>query len=487
VRKAVLKYPQGLSIMMKTTSIIKTPLRAILSVLAMMILLPIFPNSFLVNAQNTAPNVEKVSPDAHDYVKKTGRTTVEVIIQLKTPPSPLLSAFMRVGGIRVKGFFDSLGAFAVELPVSLLAQVASFPEVESITRDRETFSTGHVTVTTGAEQIRSLPSLDGRSTMTVDGSGVGIAVLDSGIFADHQSFRNPDGSTRSRVHVDFTGENRVDDPYGHGSHVAAAAVANYSLSSNSSGTFAGVANNSHLINLRVLNSIGQGRVSSVLAAVDWLMKNGNRNKVRVVNMSFGAPAVDSYKVDPLCKAVRRLVDNGFVVVVAAGNDGKSSKGQKQYGLIHSPGNEPSAITVGATNTFGTDNRSDDVVATYSSRGPTRSFWTDSNGTKHYDNIVKPDLVAPGNRIIYAEGLNNYLVVNNPYLHVDPKEGGGSNGNTKRMMYMSGTSVSAPVVAGAAALMLQVNPNLTPNMVKMLLMFTAQPLKGFSMLDQGAGQ
>src|SRR5205814_1019347 len=124
-------------------------------------------------------------------------------------------------------------------------------------------------------------------------------------------------------------------------------------------------------------------------------------------------AVDSYKNDPLCRAVRRLVDAGIVVVAAAGNDGKDALHPELYGRIHSPGNEPSAITVGATNTFGTDARSDDAVTTYSSRGPTRSFWTDASGVKHHDNLIKPDLVAPGNKIVSAEAANCQLIKSYP--------------------------------------------------------------------------
>ena len=104
----------------------------------------------------------------------------------------------------------------------------------------------------------------------------------------------------------------------------------------------------------------------------------------------------------MCKAVRNLVDAGIVVTVAAGNDGKNDSNQKIYGGIHSPGNEPSAITVGASNTFGTDSREDDAVASYSSRGPTRSFRTDNDGVRRYDNLIKPDMVAPGNKLIGAE-------------------------------------------------------------------------------------
>ena len=94
-------------------------------------------------------------------------------------------------------------------------------------------------------------------------------------------------------------------------------------------------------------------------------------------MSLGTPAIETWRNDPLCRAVRQLTAAGIVVVAAAGNNGKNAAGQKLYGAIHSPGNDPTVITVGATNTFGTDERSDDGIATYSSRGPTRSFYTDS--------------------------------------------------------------------------------------------------------------
>src|SRR6185295_15809050 len=126
-----------------------------------------------------------------------------------------------------------------------------------------------------------------------------------------------------------------------------------------------------LINLRVLNHVGTGSVSGLLSALEWIMNHRTTYNIRVVNMSLGMLAIDSYKNDPVCLAVRRLADAGIVVVAAAGNNGKNSAGQKMYGNINSPGIEPSAITVGASNTMGTNGRADDVMATYSSRGPTR--------------------------------------------------------------------------------------------------------------------
>jgi serine protease AprX len=182
-------------------------------------------------------------------------------------------------------------------------------------------------------------------------TNVVIAILDSGIDADHASFLDRSNSVRVVYNEDFTGEGRTDDPYGHGTHVASLAAGNGRISN---GEYTGIAPNANLINLRVLNADGVGTTAWVLRALDWVASNRATYNIRVVNMSLGMPAVDSYRNDPICRAARRLVDAGVVVFAAAGNNGKDSEGNKLYGHIHSPGNEPSVITVGASNTFGTD-------------------------------------------------------------------------------------------------------------------------------------
>src|SRR5437764_2071893 len=287
-----------------------------------------------------------------------------------------------------------------------------------------------------------------------------------------------DANNRSRIVVnhDFTGE--VDaycapvtsDLFGHGTHVANLAAGNSKVAQ---GSYVGIAPNANIINLRVLNSQGQGTEAALLSALDWVASNRSTYNIRVINMSLGMPAIDSYQFDPVCQAVRSLVNSGVVAVAASGNNGKDSNGNKVYGLVDCPGNEASAITVGAANTFGTDARNDDGVATYSSRGPTRSYWTDTLGVKHYDNLVKPDVVAPGNKIISAEAYQNHLVTTYPTI-----DAGVSTEDTHKMMFLNGTSMATPVVAGAAALLLQANPNLTPNLVKAILMFTAEQLANF---------
>jgi serine protease AprX len=422
--------------------------------------------------------MRKVSPDLLRIIQSgNGAENVRVIVQNTPTSSPGLigSLLQLVGGV-VLGLLSNLNIQILDIPANSAAVLAQDPSVTYISLDATVKSSGHLTNTTGAEQSREQQSLLG-SNNELDGSGVGIAIIDSGIDATHKSIANK--STRVSFSKDFTGENRTDDPYGHGTHVAAIAAGDGSATN---GAYEGIAPAAKLINLRVLDSHGVGRVSGVLSALDWLIANRGAYNIRVVNMSLGTPAINSYKDDPICNAVRKLVNAGVVVIAAAGNNGKDSTGQKIYGGIHCPGNEPAAITVGASNSYGTDQRNDDAITSYSSRGPTRSVWKDSYGLKHYDNIIKPDLVAPGNKIISAEAINNELIRSDPALETNKYSA-----TNMKLMYLSGTSMSAPVVSGAAALLLEANSNLTPNMIKMLLMYTAQPLAGFNTLDQGAGE
>jgi serine protease AprX len=239
---------------------------------------------------------------------------------------------------------QSLDSRVVELPVKKLQRLAASDDVAYISLDRELQPFGHVENETGIWEMRQ-----SSGNRNIEGKDVGIAVVDSGIYEDHHSLK-------VEAKLDFTGDGIVDqDPYGHGTHVAAMAAANEHVVH---GAYSGAAIASKVVNLRVLDSRGIGLTSNLLRALNWILapvnpnrpngvKNHEKYKIRVVNLSLGTVAVDSYINDPLCIAVRRLVSAGIVVVVAAGNNGKDSEGNKLYGHIHSPGNEPAAITVGA--------------------------------------------------------------------------------------------------------------------------------------------
>src|SRR2546423_627559 len=222
---------------------------------------------------------------------------VKVVLQLNGKPSGRLNALLERSGVHVKGNFDNLQAKAVELPAGALAELAAFPEVSYVAPDRPTVVLGHLTQTTGADDARSQYNGGG----ALDGNGVGIAVLDSGVDSTHSAFADANGHSRVVYSQDFTGEGRTDDPFGHGTLVASIAAGGGALYQ---GQYGGISPAANVVNLRVLDSQGRGTTSTLLAALDWVLANHAAYNIRVVNLSLGAPAVDSYTDDPACRAVR---------------------------------------------------------------------------------------------------------------------------------------------------------------------------------------
>ncbi|HEY0430346.1 MAG TPA: S8 family serine peptidase, partial [Pyrinomonadaceae bacterium] len=342
----------------------------------------------------------------------------------------LQSKFARLNG-NLKSTYNTMGMISAEMPLSRVRDLEYDEDVAYVSPDRPIVSFGHVELTTGAGPIDGRTEVAGFSSL--NGTGVGIAVLDSGIDNAHNLIKASTGRPSVVYSKTYTSVPVNKDYYGHGSHVASLLAGSNAFKS---GYYTGIAYESKIISLSVLDAAGTGLSSNVIAAIDWCITNKATYNIRVINMSLGAPAKDSYKTDPLCLAARRAYNAGIVVVVAAGNRGKGLLGQKVYGGIDSPGMEPSVITVGATNSFGTDTRADDSIASYSSRGPTRGYYKDAYGVKHYDNLIKPDLVAPGNKLIGAVspssvGKLTSLVTLNPLLKV------GSSVTNDQCMYMSG--------------------------------------------------
>jgi serine protease AprX len=299
-----------------------------------------------------------------------------------------------------------------------------------------------------------------------DGTGVGVAVIDSGIALD-RDLTGPNGVTSRVVYSEsFVAGQNASDVYGHGTHIAGI-IGSAGRDSSGPGftrTFKGVAPNVNLINLRVLDTNGGGEESDVIAAIERAIQLKNTYNIRVINLSLGRPVFESYKLDPLCQAVEAAWKAGIVVVVAAGNFGRdNSMNTKGYGTIASPGNDPYAITVGAMNAKGTAWTADDAIASYSSKGPTL-----------VDHIVKPDLVAPGNNIISLMAPNSTLAAMYPRLLINNSayETLGIPGKSGDYFRLSGTSMATPVVSGAAALLIQKLPSITPDQVKARLMKTA---------------
>ena len=397
------------------------------------------------------------------HVASSSTQTVDVIVHGSTDE---VNAIAARHGLRIKKRLSEGAVLSANA-----AQISSLSaDVDHLSRDVDVKSFMSVTnPAIGADQVQA--GLAGLSSYT--GAGIGVALIDSGIWTGHRAL-----SGRVVFAKDFTngerltvnGQRQTEDPYGHGTHIGAIIAGNspYPQDSTFQTPFRGVAPGAHLISLRVIGADGTGKASDVIDAIEWAIHNRKRFNIRVINLSLGGPAEQSYTDDPMCEAVERAVHAGIVVVAAAGNRGKDDEGRSVYGLIESPGIDPYVITVGALNTKGTGRRSDDELTTYSSKGPTL-----------VDGLLKPDLVAPGNKIVSAEAPGATLIADHPTLHTT---GSGADGYAT----LNGTSMSAGVVSGAVALVLEANQGLTPAQVKMALQSSATFMPEVGLAGAGAG-
>jgi serine protease AprX len=373
------------------------------------------------------------------------------------PASALIEA---VNGLPGR-YFAWLGGQVAIVPDAALDRLARRPEVAGISLDRPVRGTMDRTATaTGARWVNE--------HLGVTGLGVGIATIDSGVSPWHEDL---DG--RIAHFADFVNAQPFAyDDYGHGTHVAGIMVGNGRAGAEKgAGAQRGVAPGAHLVVLKALDLTGNGFTSNVIAAIDYAIANRATYNIRVLNLSVAAGVYESFTKDPLTLAAKRAVDSGIVVVAAAGNRGRDGDGQPQDGGIASPGNAPWVLTVGAANDVGTVDRRDDVVAAFSSRGPAP-----------IDENAKPDLIAPGVNIESTADPSSALFAANP----GSRRWGSTKTGSEPYLSLTGTSMAAPVVAGAIALMLEANAALTPNAVKAILEYTAEARASYSHLTQGAG-
>jgi serine protease AprX len=268
-------------------------------------------------------------------------------------------------------------------------------------------------------------NLKGKNAIT--GSGVDIAVIDTGV-APISTLNAIDGPDLS---FDALNDNlRSGDLHGHGTNMA--------------GIVAGVAPQSRIVDVKVGAADGAVDVSQVIAGIDWVVANKNTNglNIRVINLAYDTDAETDYVTDPLTRAVEHAWHNGIVVVVAGGNDGRG---------VHTLGNpaiDPFVIAVGAS-------------------APKSDYWDVPTFSSIGDGTRNPDLVAPGESILSLGVAGSYLA--------DTYSAATCVSNNELMLRGSGTSQAAAVVSGAAALLLDQRPDLTPNQVKELLTSTATTL------------
>jgi serine protease AprX len=278
-----------------------------------------------------------------------------------------------------------------------------------------------------------------------------IAVVDSGV---DPSVPDLEGRVSRQVTLTSLPDNAAGDGRGHGTFVA-------SLAAGAAQGRTGAAPTAQIVSLDVLDDHGMGTTSDVLAAADWIYTHRVSDGIRVANFSLTGSVGTSFEIDPLDRAIERLWLSGVVVVTAAGNYGSDAG---PSGVPYAPSNDPLAITVGATDVAGTAASDDDFAARWSSYGYTM------------DGFAKPELVAPGRSIIGPVPAGATLALEHPERVVAPG-----------LMQLSGTSLAAPIVAGAAANLLAVHPDWTPDDVKGALMQTATPLSGSPTGAAGVGE
>jgi serine protease AprX len=374
---------------------------------------------------------------------------VGIVVRELSPASPLAERLVRRLGGNVTRKLPIVDGFAAEVPKGALAQLERSPLVSALWRD------GRLRMTDLDDDVSGYSSLPPNTAWSAaiglpsvqrryDGDDVAVAVLDTGVSAA------ADLEDTVELRVEFTPGNDGIDRFGHGTHMAGIIAGDGTASR---GMWRGVAPDAELISIKVAGPDGATDVSVVLAALQWVVTNKNRLGIRVLNLALGTDATSSYLVDPLNYAVERAWRAGILVVAAAGNRGPDG------GTIAKPGDDPFALTVGAADVRDTADRRDDVVAPFSSVGPT------------VDGVAKPDLVAPGISIVSVRAPGSWADLDRPEARVGSAYFKGT-----------GTSQAAAVVSGIAALLFEADSSLTPDEAKAALMGSSSGLHG----QPGAG-
>ena len=316
--------------------------------------------------------------------------------------------------------------------------------------------------------------------MGLTGYGVTVAIIDTGIrdLTEIKEDTSEDKRSLTIVDVTTTDKKKDDklnhsDDNGHGTHLASIITnssRSYDADGDQTGSYNGIAPDAGLVIVKAFDKQGQASYTDVLKAIDYVIVNKDVLDIKVLNLSFSTTPSSYYWNDPLNIALMKAWDAGITVIAAAGNTGPEAM------TIGVPGNTPYIITVGAvSDNYTPDNLNDDFVTSFSSAGPT------------YEGFIKPDLVAPGGHVQGLMYDKTYIRENFP-MFADQ----GKNKDKHDYFELSGSSQSTAVTAGVVALMLQANPDLSPDDIKCRLLVSARPattpdgMLAISMFQQGAG-
>lgn len=385
-------------------------------------------------------------------------TPVQVVVRGTAGGGEALERAVEDAGGRVTRRLPLVDGLAATLSPAGVRTLAQHEAVAALTPDRRVTVQGALTGR-GRDPVhlRETGVLDARAE-GASGHGVTVALVDTGV-AEVPDLAGrivevTDEATGMRATCqNLSGEKGCADTYGHGTFIAGL-IAGTGVESG--GQHTGAAPEARIVSVKVAGRDGASDVSTVLAAIQWVVSFRDRYGIDVLNLSLGTDSTEPWYSDPLNYAVERAWDAGITVVVSAANLGP------QPGTISKPADDPLVITVGSVDDRGTPAVDDDHLPLFSSRGPTR------------DGLAKPDVVAPGAHLTSLRAPGSLV----EELYGDSATGAYRVG--------SGTSMSAGVVSGAVAVLLQQRPDLTPDQVKALLRSTARPVASSDPMAVGAG-
>jgi serine protease AprX len=315
----------------------------------------------------------------------------------------------------------------------------------------------------------SVVGVDALQLNGITGRGVTVAVIDSGLWDNPALVNDTNGKPRVLARYDAISNSESDgvfDASGHGTHMTSV-IAHSGTTTNAgepTGTFKGVAPDVSLVPVKAFDVEGQGGFLDIVRAIQWVVDNRETYNIRVLNLSFAARPRWHYWLDPINQALMHAWASGITVVAAAGNEGPDPM------TIGSPGNLPFIITVGAvTDSWTPADKDDDYIPDFSSRGPTPSGH------------IKPDIVAPGGHITGLTRPGSSLTRDHPEYMLGTGE-----------LVMTGSSQATALVSGVVALLLQLEPDLSPDDIKCKLISSADlainrdGLLAYSPFQQGRG-
>jgi serine protease AprX len=383
--------------------------------------------------------------------KKAPARKVTAIVQFKAGLAEKeAKAIARAHGGKVVGRVPLINGLAVQLPAKQAKALAGERKVIGLTLNTRVHSTG-----LDSSRLRTTYPKTTRADRLwqrgITGAGVGVAVIDTGVAGDAVDFRGADGRSRIVANVVTSpGAETAGDGFGHGTHVAGIIGGNaFNRAPRDPlyGKYVGVAPEANLVAIKASDDAGNATVLDVINGIAFAVDHKAQFNIRVLNLSLSADTAQSYKTDPLDAAVEYAWQKGIVVVAAAGNRGAAADAVK-----YAPANDPYVISVGGIDEQG------------NSGSGKRADWSSTGTTQ--DGISKPDVLAPGAHIV------SVLAPSSAFLQLCPNCAIGG-----QYFKAGGTSMAAPVVAGAAALLLQARPTLTPDQVKALLMGTDKFVPG----------